>query len=157
MVMLKRNRFIASDQLRGVNDKKALCGEEEIAEPASAIFPRANLYEEEDGWLFTFEIPGVEPSEVEIRLKDSRLIVQGKRISYHRSRKSRIHSREICIGACGFARTMKVPEAADPASLRVRIEHGMLLASMRKRSEGGEEGAESVPHQAPNEREDPAA
>jgi HSP20 family protein len=95
--------------------------------------PLVDLREDSEGYLVHFEIPGVRPDEVTIRLEGNRLTVEGRR---HQERKER--GAEMLRMECGhgaFSRTLHLPDPVDPRGVRARLRRGVLeIALARSRA-----------------------
>ena len=134
MVILKRNRSVNPEQLAGSRGD----GDSGAGIHGSEDFPRINVFEEKDGWVFTFEVPGVDPRDIELTVRSSLMTVRGKRSSFFEGDESLIHRRESCIGECGFSRTVLLPGNADPDSVAAHVKNGMLFVTADKTAEPAE-------------------
>jgi HSP20 family protein len=91
-------------------------------------FPPANVFHDADGLVVQFEVPGVDPANLEIETRDRTLIVSGKRDeaasagSYHR--------RERWTGA--FSRSLQLPRDADLEKVEAKYKHGVLTVRVPK-------------------------
>jgi HSP20 family protein len=134
MAILKRNRTVKPEQLAGCLTEK----NPENGAHGSEDFPRINVFEERDGWVFTFEVPGVDPRDLELTMRSSLMTVRGKRSSFFEGDESLIHKRESCIGECGFSRTVLLPGDADRDSVAAHVKNGMLFVTADKTDEPAE-------------------
>jgi HSP20 family protein len=100
------------------------------ATPGGCWQPRVDVYRTADGWLVKFDLAGVRPQDVQLRLDGRQLTVAGSR-------------RDCCLGeTCGqylmeiayshFERTLLLPE--DIASLKLATDYrdGMLLVRLQR-------------------------
>ncbi len=140
MAILKKNRSVNPDQIScKAGNGTSSAARNRIAGLSSEIFPRINVYEESDHWFVTFEVPGVEPNDIELVVRNNIMTVRGQRASFHESDDSRIHSKESCIGECDFSRSLHLPENADLDGIHARLAYGVLQVKMEKAESSAEE------------------
>ena len=83
--------------------------------------PPADIYETSEGLVLLADLPGVAPSDLEIRLEDRRLTIQGK--AQHMLTSEPI-SREYELG--NFFRQFELSEQVDQGKIAARLQHGVL-------------------------------
>jgi len=83
--------------------------------------PPADIYETSEGLVLLADLPGVAPSDLEIRLEDHRLTIQGK--AQHMLTSEPI-SREYELG--NFFRQFELSEQVDQGKIAARLQHGVL-------------------------------
>jgi len=83
--------------------------------------PPADIYETSEGLVLLADLPGVAPSDLEIRLEDHRLTIQGK--AQHRLTSEPI-SREYALG--NFFRQFELSEQVNQGKIAARLQHGVL-------------------------------
>jgi HSP20 family protein len=150
MVILKKNRFVSSDQLAGgIKTNRCLGENGRKAGQSVENFPKMNVYEEEGYWVYTFEVPGVDPRNIDLTLRGGVLTVKGRRSSYY-GNDSRIHRRESCVGECDFRRSLRMAESADAATIRAKLENGLLIVTMDKTA-GSHEKKIKIKHELENQ------
>jgi len=143
MVILRRNRFLNADQIVGNPENETYSrGNGGIVSLKKENFPRVNIFEEMDRWVYTYEIPGVDPNNIKINIRNNMMTVKGNRSSFYQGKSSRIHCRESCVGACDFSRTLHLPGDADPECLHAHVQHGMLFVTVGKTENSHEETIE---------------
>lgn len=92
--------------------------------------PAVDLYHIRDGWLVKFDLAGVRPEEVDLRLEGRQLTLRGSR-------------RDACVGeTCGqylmeiaysqFERTVVLPEDIESLSVATDYRDGMLLVRLQR-------------------------
>jgi HSP20 family protein len=120
------------DQLRREMD--AVFGR--FAPPASAAgaaFPAVNLYEREDAFVLTAELPGVRPEDVEVTLEGSTVSIRGeRRIEYPEANIS-VHRRERQSGS--FRRAFELPVPIDADKVEAVQRNGVLMLRLPKSAE----------------------
>ncbi|MHC4944841.1 MAG: Hsp20/alpha crystallin family protein [Planctomycetota bacterium] len=150
MVIIKKNRFMSPDQLAsGIESTRCLGDNGRLAGHTKENFPRINVYEEEGYWVYTFEVPGVDPRNIDLTLRNTVMTVRGKRSSYYGS-DSRIHRRESCVGECDFVRTLNLPDSADAETIRAKLENGLLIVTMDKTANSHEKKI-NIKHEMENQ------
>ena len=92
--------------------------------------PPADLSETEDTLIVEMEIPGFNPADVNVTLKDQLLTVRGEvKRETERSEKRVVH-RE-CMHST-FVRAITLPTAVDTARTKAVFQHGMLTVTLGK-------------------------
>jgi len=136
MAILKRNRTVEKDQLMPGSGCESQRGKNGLNRTAPRDeFPKINVFEENKCWVFTIEVPGVAPEDMELTLGQSLVTVKGKRASFFENESSRIYRRETCIGECEFARSFYLPEDGDRDRIDAHIKNGMLFITVEKTDE----------------------
>jgi HSP20 family protein len=87
-------------------------------------FPAMNIWQGPEAVAVTAELPGVEPGDVEISLKDDLLTLTGERKAPDVPEGARWHRRERGFGK--FSRTIRLPFAAREDRIEARMAHGVL-------------------------------
>jgi HSP20 family protein len=94
-------------------------------------FPPVNLYETEDGYVLTAEIPGVKNEDLEVSVEGERVTIGGKRaIEYPSDGSTSLHRRERQAGV--FRRAFTLPEPGDPDKAEALCRHGTLMVRIPK-------------------------
>jgi HSP20 family protein len=89
--------------------------------------PAADVLEDNQSYLIALDLPGVERSELEIYLDDSRLIIKGNRTLPDSARNERPRGR--------FERVFTVPGGVIQSEIRAEYKDGVLHITLPKRSE----------------------
>jgi HSP20 family protein len=83
--------------------------------------PHVESYSTKDGELIVrFDLPGVDPKDVDVSLEGDTLTLTGERKSTHEGKAYR----EMRYGR--FERTLTVPEGVDPAKVQASYTNGVL-------------------------------
>jgi HSP20 family protein len=97
--------------------------------PAAGVFPLSNMTEDKDHYYVRAELPGIEPSAVEISVTGKTLSLSGERKipteeggSYHR--------RERRAGT--FSRTITLPTEIDFQKILAKAKNGVLTITLPK-------------------------
>jgi HSP20 family protein len=94
-------------------------------------FPPVNLYEGEEGFVLTAEIPGVEGKDLQVTVEDQKLTIRGERaIDYPDDGRTSLHRRERPTGL--FRRTFNLPQSANPEKTQAVCRHGILIVRIPK-------------------------
>ncbi|MGH7289078.1 MAG: Hsp20/alpha crystallin family protein [Myxococcota bacterium] len=96
---------------------------------ARGAFPPVNLYETEDAYVLTAEVPGLAPEELEISLEGTTVTLRGERKTAPEEGAS-VHRNERPAGAFRRAFDLPVPIEADKAEAVHR--HGVLTLRLPK-------------------------
>lgn len=94
--------------------------------------PRADVAETDKDYLISLELPGLELSEVEVRLSGDELIVTGERKQKKEEKGKQFHRVETSYGA--FERRFELPADVrkEADSLKATFHNGILEIKMLK-------------------------
>lgn len=98
-------------------------------------FPKTNIYQEKDQWVYTFDIPGVKPSEIELEFANGAITLRGKKTSYSQGENTEVFSHESCVNSCKFVRSVGLPKNANPEDIQAEIQMGVLIIKIGKSKE----------------------
>lgn len=87
-------------------------------------FPAVNIWQSDEGVAITAELPGVEPSDIEITVKDDFLTLSGERKVPDVPEGARWHLNERRFGK--FSRAVRLPYEARDDHVEARFENGVL-------------------------------
>jgi HSP20 family protein len=95
--------------------------------------PRLNAYSNEDGLLLTLEVPGVEPKELEISVRDHVLTIKGEVPAHpHKEGESFLRS-ERRTGS--FLREVTLPFRVTDDHVKAEYRHGVVKLAIAKPEE----------------------
>lgn len=107
---------------------------EELENGASQGFvPRVDVTEDNDGYHFAFEMPGLKSDSVDVRIEDSSLIVEAERPRPERPEHMTVHVSERSYGK--LHRAFTLPEDAANDNIRASYKDGVLEVTVPKRPE----------------------
>ena len=86
--------------------------------------PAVDIHEEDNCYMLTADIPGVNRKDVEITLEDGVLTVKGERKSETEVAEEGYRRRERIQGS--FVRQFNLPETVDTANISAKAEDGVL-------------------------------
>jgi HSP20 family protein len=95
--------------------------------------PAMDLVETEDHLVLRADLPGVDPEEVNIELKDGVLTVSGERKGEHEEQTDSFYRVERAFGT--FSRSMSLPERVEADRITATVENGVLEVRIPKPEE----------------------
>ena len=99
---------------------------------ANNPFPALNLYETEDAYVLTAEVPGVAPEELEISLEGATVTLRGER-KVAGDENASVHRSERPAGA--FRRAIDLPVPIDGEKVEAVHRNGVLTLRLPKAPE----------------------
>jgi HSP20 family protein len=97
----------------------------------SNVFPPVNLYETEDAWILTAEVPGLRAEDLDVAVDGTRLTLRGERkIEIPNHPGTSVHRRERQAGI--FRRTFELPSAPEGEKIEAAYRHGVLRVRLPK-------------------------
>jgi HSP20 family protein len=108
----------------------------QTAHPAGEVVwrPAVDIYRTSNGWLLKFELAGVRPKDIEVRVKGSLLTVQGARRDWCVGETCGCHMMEITYSR--FERSVDLPEEVSPSQVWAEHRHGLLLVRIQREDNG---------------------
>ena len=88
------------------------------------VFPAVNVWQGEEAVAITAELPGVEPSNIDITVKDNILTLSGERNAPEVPDGARWHRNERSFGK--FSRTIRLPFRTSDDRVEARFQNGVL-------------------------------
>jgi HSP20 family protein len=104
-----------------------------LASAAGTVFPAVNLYEREDAFVLTAELPGVRPEDVEVTLEGSTVSIRGERKIEYPEGDTSVHRRERQSGS--FRRAFELPVPIDADKVEAIQRNGVLMLRLPKSAE----------------------
>lgn len=95
--------------------------------------PALDVFETQDKFVITMELPGVSPDDVDISVEDSTLVVRGERRFYSEQNEESFLRVERRFGE--FTRSLTLPSTADAESIQASFDQGVLTIEVPKREE----------------------
>jgi HSP20 family protein len=97
--------------------------------------PPAEIYETQDAFVISLELPGVNEEDVTVSQTNNVLVVRGKRRFQKASEDSRYYSSERAYGV--FERMFPLPGYVRADSLEQEFDNGILLITIPKTGKSG--------------------
>ena len=91
---------------------------------ARAAFPAVNVWQGPEAVAVTAELPGIEPGDIEISVKDNVLTLSGERKAPEVPDGARWHRNERVYGR--FSRAIRLPFVASDDKVEARMANGVL-------------------------------
>ena len=98
--------------------------------PTTCWEPAVDVYQTADGWLIKYDLAGVRPEDLSVRVLGRSLTVSGVRRAHLQESGARYYRMEISYNS--FQRTIELPEDVDSASIDSEFRDGMLLIRLYK-------------------------
>lgn len=92
--------------------------------PSRATFPAVNVWQGPEAVAVTTELPGIEPGDIEISVKDNVMTLSGERKPPEVPEGARWHRNERGYGK--FSRAIRLPFAASDDKVEARLTNGVL-------------------------------
>lgn len=100
-------------------------------QPASAWSPAADLREDAQAWHFALDLPGVDPSRVEVTTDQGVLTIRGETSTARGDADAgRWHLMERPTGA--FRRSFRLPQQVQEERIEASFAHGLLTVRVPK-------------------------
>ncbi|HUK09087.1 MAG TPA: Hsp20/alpha crystallin family protein [Stellaceae bacterium] len=123
---------MAQDKALEVREKKELVTKEEKTAPARYYVPTTDIYETEDALTVVMEVPGVEKKDLDIRLENDVLHVEGK-IDFAKYEGLDPLYTEYNVGH--FARNFTLSNKIDQQQIGAELSDGVLTLTLKKAKE----------------------
>lgn len=136
MAMVKKDplgelRMMQDEMNRLFNlSRSRLCGEpleEGVWQPPTDIF------EDDSEVVVKMELPEVDQEDIEVRLEEDRLVIEGERKLEREERRQNYHRIERCYGP--FRRTFALPATIDQKGISASCERGVLKIVLPKKGD----------------------
>jgi len=95
--------------------------------------PPADIYETANGLVLKLELPGIDPSQVDIQVRDNSLYLEGERKPEGSQKDRTYHRIERPYGTFGRSFTLPAQFAAD--KVEAKYSDGLLILTVPKREE----------------------
>ncbi len=98
------------------------------------VYPPVDLFETEEGYLLTAELPGVAPESVDVSIEGSTVTLSGERkIEYAAGDETAVYRRERQSGT--FRRSFELPKEIDSDRAKATHKNGVLELLLPKSAE----------------------
>src|SRR5438445_4153021 len=120
---------MASKQELQVQQKRELEKKEEATIPARIFLPTADIYETKDALSVILEMPGVEKNNVDVRVEDGVLYVEG-RLDFSKYQNLQPLYTEYNIGH--YSRSFRLSSKIDQNKIGAELKDGVLSLLLPK-------------------------
>lgn len=100
---------------------------------ASTWAPASDVWETEDEFVLSFDLPGIPEDEISVEFDDDVLTVSGERSRIEESSDEHFHRFERRYGA--FQRSVSLPAGVDESKINARYDKGVLEIRVPKPEE----------------------
>ena len=99
----------------------------------SSWIPSVDIYEDENHLVLTAEVPGIDEKDIEIKIEDNTLSIQGERKMEKETKEENYHRIERAYGS--FFRSFTLPNYVEQDKIQAEHENGVLKIMMPKKPE----------------------
>ncbi len=99
-------------------DRRLSDKDESLPVATSDWAPAVDIKEEEKQFLISADIPGVEPEDIQVEMKNGVLTISGEKHAEHEEEKEGYKRIERSYGS--FLRRFSLPDTADPDSIKAK-------------------------------------
>jgi HSP20 family protein len=96
--------------------------------PGKARVPQVDIVETDDKVVVLVDLPGVDPTKVDLVLVGNMLTIKGEQTGDGARGGGTVHRRERPTGA--FARSIPLPVSVDPEKVSAESKHGVLTITL---------------------------
>ncbi|HLI76697.1 MAG TPA: Hsp20/alpha crystallin family protein [Acidobacteriaceae bacterium] len=100
---------------------------------AGNFVPPVDVYEDAQHLVLKFEVPGIKPEDLDIRVENRTLTVRGERKWNNEQKEENFHRVERRYGS--FVRSFTLPNTVDTENIQAQSEHGVLELTLNKKPE----------------------
>jgi HSP20 family protein len=97
------------------------------------VYPLVNISEDQDHIYVRGELPGVNPEDLDITIKEQHLVIRGERKIPMEEKNANYHRRERESGF--FRRVLRLPAQVDPNKVEASCKDGVLTITLAKPEE----------------------
>lgn len=94
--------------------------------------PAVDLYESQDSLILKAELPGVDQSDIELRVDGNRVSLRGERRLKEAVTQEHFHRMERAFGP--FSRSFTLPTPVDAESVKAEFKNGILMVILPRQS-----------------------
>jgi len=99
----------------------------------SSFAPAVDVYEDEHSITLKIEVPGIDEKDIDVRVENNTLTVQGERKLEKEEKEENYRRIERQHGS--FTRTFTLPNTVDTESVAANYEKGVLKVQLAKKAE----------------------
>ncbi|HEX7128178.1 MAG TPA: Hsp20/alpha crystallin family protein [Thermodesulfobacteriota bacterium] len=92
--------------------------------------PALDVSETRDAIVVKAEVPGIDPSQIEVTLEEGLLTIKGEKTEEKEAKEEQVYRKERVYGA--FARAIRLPAAVDAAKVDATFKNGVLTVTLPK-------------------------
>jgi HSP20 family protein len=99
---------------------------------ADSWTPPIDVYETDDRYVVSAEVPGLARDQIELALEDARLTLRGQRADAPGSPEAIVHFHQVERGHGAFSRTFEFADKIDVAGVTADLTDGVLTVTLPK-------------------------
>jgi HSP20 family protein len=99
----------------------------------SSFAPPVDVYEDEHNVVLKIEVPGIDEKDIDVRIENNTLTVQGERKFEKEEKEENYRRVERQYGS--FTRTFTLPNTVDPEQVQANYDKGVLKIQLAKKAE----------------------
>jgi HSP20 family protein len=100
---------------------------------SSAWNPSVDIYEKENEIVLKAEVPGIDENDIEIKIEDNTITLNGERKFEKETKEENYHRIERSYGS--FYRSFTLPQNINQDKIKAESENGILKITMPKKAE----------------------
>jgi HSP20 family protein len=105
----------------------------EEALTTTSFAPPVDIYEDEHNITMKMEVPGIDEKDIDVRIENNTLVVQGERKLEKEEKEENFRRIERQYGS--FTRTFMLPNSVDPGQVNANYNRGVLTITLAKKAE----------------------
>jgi HSP20 family protein len=105
----------------------------EEALTTTTLAPPVDIYEDEHNIILKMEVPGIDEKDLDVRIQNNTLTVQGERKIEKEEKEENFRRVERQYGS--FTRSFTLPSSVDPGQVSARCDKGVLNIRLAKKTE----------------------
>jgi HSP20 family protein len=105
----------------------------EEALTTTTLAPPVDIYEDEHNIILKIEVPGIDEKDIDVRIQNNTLTVQGERKIEKEEKEENFRRVERQYGS--FTRSFTLPSSVDPGQVSARCDKGVLQVKLAKKAE----------------------
>jgi len=95
--------------------------------------PAIDLVENDDAFVVTCDLPGVELKDLEVSIANNVLTIKGEKKDTREVKDAKVYRQESWFGS--FQRTLSLPNTVDPDKIEAVMKDGVLKVTLPKKEE----------------------
>ena len=99
---------------------------------ADSWTPPIDVYETDDRYVVSAELPGLARDQIELALEDARLTLRGQRADAPGAAEAIVHFHQVERGHGAFSRTFEFADKIDVAGVTADLTNGVLTVTLPK-------------------------
>src|SRR5436305_8333894 len=105
----------------------------EEALTTTSFAPPVDIYEDEHNITLKIEVPGIDENDIDVRIENNTLTVQGERKIEKEEKEENFRRVERHYGS--FTRSFTLPSSVDPVQVTAHYDQGVLKINLAKKAE----------------------